>query len=235
MQQIFLSPYSIINTGHIVGTIINATSEDKVACVVPLHCSAGLSLGFPLTLSLKARLDVLGEVFDAETLPNMLSTHKSSVLVIQPSQLEELLPYIPEGGKSKSIDLSSLKTIVIASSPGNTASTELLQSLSSTLGKNISVYVTFGTNETAGVISITKANQFGQNFVGNALPHTEVAVLDVNMKPVPSGTTGILFVKGFNILQGFKGHPALAQLKIRNGWLNTGVSAVLKPEGLYLA
>jgi len=226
-EQILLTPFSIINTGYLVGHHIHASPEDRVALVTPLNNASGLSLGYALAVTHRTRLDLLTENFDATKLVELLKLHQSSILVLEPSQLAEILSL----EKRPTTNFPHLKTILVTANPNNRASLSLLTTLSTAL-PSVNIFVTFGTNETSGVFAISKQNQFTDNFIGQPLAHSEVKIVDTNNKPVKENEVGKLYVKGFNVMHSLKNNPDLTKKKIINGWLNTGLNAQQQNDGL---
>lgn len=106
------------------------------------------------------------ELFDVKHVLNALPEEFCTTLVIEPKNLSQLL----DGVKSQ--DFSRLKKLIVASSPSDRASAQLLERAKTVLGVD-SVVLTFGTQKSGGVLSLTKVNGFG-NHVGSALPHTQV-------------------------------------------------------------
>jgi len=166
--------------------------------------------------------------FSAKSLLELLSLHQSSILVIQPWQITQMLPLL-----SEPLDLPHLKTILVSSTPEDMASQSLLKQLSNAIPK-VNIFVTLGTNETSGVIAVSKQNQFADNFIGQPLLHSEVQVLGINAKPVKKEEIGTLFVKGFNVMHSIKNNLQQTQNKIKNGWLNTGLKAQMQTDGLVI-
>jgi len=119
--------------------------------------------------------------------------------------------------------------VFVVASPGNLPTEELLKRIKARL--RVSVLVTFGTNETGGVITTTTFDTPPKtNLVGKPLPHTEIQIVDNRNKTVPLNTEGELIVKGFNVMSGYRNDPSLTSQKIKNGYLHTGVRAKLDHE-----
>jgi len=220
-KEITLSQYNIINTGYLVGHRGDLNEEDVVFTTLALHNSYGLSLGMGLAVSHMTKLMWASELFDADKVVAGLSTERATVLIAQPNELESILDKI-----TPKTNLTALKKVFVVSSPGNLPTQDLLHSVKARL--NALVLVTFGTNETGGVITTTTYDTVpATNLVGKPLPHTEIQIVDNQDKPVPLNTTGELLVKGFNITSGFRNDSLLTSQKIKNGYLHTGIRAKL--------
>jgi len=206
-KEITLSQFNIINTGYLVGHIGALNEEDIVFTTLALHNSFGLSLGMGLAMSHMVKLVWASEMFDAEKVVDGLSSQRATVLIAQPNELQPLLEKI-----TPKTNLTYLKKVFVVSSPGNLPTQELLHSVKAHL--KVSVLVTFGTNETGGVITTTTYDTASAtNLVGKPLPHTEIQIVDTQGKSVPLNTEGELIVKGFNITCGYRNDSMLTSQK----------------------
>jgi acyl-[acyl-carrier-protein]-phospholipid O-acyltransferase/long-chain-fatty-acid--[acyl-carrier-protein] ligase len=68
--------------------------------------------------------------------------------------------------------------------------------------------------------------------VGQPLPGVSVRIVDPNSyAPLPTGTSGMLLVKGPNVMSGYLGREDLTAQVMRNGWYITGDIASLDEDG----
>src|SRR6185503_1618938 len=68
--------------------------------------------------------------------------------------------------------------------------------------------------------------------IGHPLPGTSVRLLDVTTgEPVPFGQTGLLLVRGPNVMRGYLGKPERPAEVLRDGWYTTGDIAALDEDG----
>lgn len=71
--------------------------------------------------------------------------------------------------------------------------------------------------------------------VGVAIADTEIAVLDAEAQPLPTGTVGHVCVRGPGVMLGYWQDAAASQQSLRDGWLWTGDLGHLDVDGfLYL-
>jgi len=213
-----LSEYTIINTGYLVGKNINASPEDYVLSTIPLHLSPGLSLFAGLTLSHFGKFIFCSDLFDVVDTTKALKDEGVTLFIGLPEHFEELL-------KQKAHSYPALKKAIIACMPNHIPSPNLLQRVKNEL-KLDTVSLTFGTQETGGVIT-QSVNNFSPNNIGKPLPHTKIKIIDTKGNPVQTGKAGELLVQGFNVMTGYKNNPEATNQKIQSGFLKTGIKAMI--------
>ncbi|MFO0774248.1 MAG: acyl-[ACP]--phospholipid O-acyltransferase [Nitrospiraceae bacterium] len=99
----------------------------------------------------------------------------------------------------------------------------------------------YGATECAPVISVGcpdfRAAGFFQpasrrGSVGQPLPGIAVRIVDPEtFAPLPTGTAGMLLVKGSNVMTGYVGRPDLTAAAMRDGWYITGDIAYIDEDG----
>jgi acyl-CoA synthetase (AMP-forming)/AMP-acid ligase II len=67
--------------------------------------------------------------------------------------------------------------------------------------------------------------------VGRAYSAVEVRIADPSGKPLPSGQTGEILVRGDTVMQGYWNNPEATATTIRDGWLWTGDLGALDEDG----
>jgi len=192
LNEIVLTQFGILNTGYLVGYNAGLNESDIVYTTLQLHKGYGLSLNVGLALAHKIKLVWGSELFDAPSLVDAIKSQYLSVIIAQPDEVETLLSIIT----SRDLKNSLLKKVILVSSPGNLASSELVERIKLELNVQ-DVYITFGISETCGVITMTQGNTILEpGLVGQPLPHTEIKIVNQKGTTVPLGTTGELAVKG---------------------------------------
>ncbi len=99
----------------------------------------------------------------------------------------------------------------------------------------------YGTTECAPVVSANITDCASPGFfspgtrhgsIGRPIPGVEVRVVDTQSgAPVPVGETGLLLVKGPNIMQGYLNQPEKTATVLKDGWYETGDIAQLDEDG----
>lgn len=99
----------------------------------------------------------------------------------------------------------------------------------------------YGTTECAPAVSVNVPDFRAPGFyqvgtrhgtIGQALPGVSVKVVDPDTgERLPHGVSGLLMVKGPNIMKGYLGQPEKTAAVLKDGWYNTGDIAAIDEEG----
>jgi long-chain acyl-CoA synthetase len=97
---------------------------------------------------------------------------------------------------------------------------------------NIPILVGYGLTETSPV---TNARTLDRNFrktAGKPLPETEIKIVDINTgKKLPSGETGLVLIRGSQVMQGYYRNPeATAKAINAEGWFDSGDLGWVTPD-----
>ena len=99
---------------------------------------------------------------------------------------------------------------------------------------NAEIYHVYGLTECSPRVAFLPPERF-KNYadcVGLPLKSVSIKILDRNGNEVPQGETGILWVKGDNVMAGYYNNPEKTAEIFKDGWLCTGDTALINSEGL---
>ena len=80
----------------------------------------------------------------------------------------------------------------------------------------------YGLTETAPILSVCMHKRPVHGTVGPLFPGVEFKVLDQELKPVPHGKKGVLYVKSDQVMKGYYKNKEETDKVLKDGWLNTG-------------
>lgn len=90
----------------------------------------------------------------------------------------------------------------------------------------------FGLTEASPVVTFNTLSDIQKpESVGIPVPSTNVAILDDNFQPVPTGKTGEIAVKGPQVMRGYWNNPEETAKVFHDGWLLTGDIGVMDDDG----
>ncbi len=223
-KGVMLSHYQIVKNAHDQGEILETTDEDKLVIPVPFtHC-----FGNVMSITLMA-------VFGGTMIPLVdFEPHKALELV----EKEEatMIHGVPtmfirelEALKEEDYDTSSLRTGIMA---GSSCPVETMKSVINDMGCN--VLITYGLTEASPGVTMTRLDDSVKDrveTVGTVMPDQEVKIVDDEGNEVPSGETGELLVKGYNVMKGYYNKPEATEKTIEDSWLHSGDLAVMDERG----
>jgi long-chain acyl-CoA synthetase len=93
----------------------------------------------------------------------------------------------------------------------------------------------YGLSETSPVATFNHLERPSRpGTVGQPIVGVEVACVDDNDRPVPSGEVGEIVIRGHNIMKGYYKRPEATAAALRNGWFHSGDLGVIDADG-YIA
>jgi len=196
---------------------IGMNAQDRYLVINPFFHSFGYKAGW-LSCLIKGAVIYPLAVFDPKTVLEIIEREKISVMPGAPTIFQTLLAH-PDLDKH---DISSLR---VATTGATTIPVDLIRAMHEDLGID-DVFSAYGLTESCGVVTLC---QKGDDFTtiattcGRPLPGTELRLVDDDGKDVTEGEPGELWVRGFNVMQGYLDDPeATANTITEDGWLKTG-------------
>ncbi|WP_280308044.1 AMP-binding protein [Nocardia neocaledoniensis] len=194
--------------------------EEVMLIPAPLFHTWGLA-GLQLSTALRATV-VLSDGFDALDCLRAVAEHRITTLIVVPTMVERLLD-VPEAVRA-GIDLSSLRHVISCGAP--LAGATVLRFLD-TFGDVL--YNVYGSTEVSWASVATPADlRVSPTTAGRPPLGTRVAVLGPDLRPVPVGVTGHIFVANHML---FDGYVNAAPPEEADGMLDTGDLGYLDAAG----
>jgi long-chain acyl-CoA synthetase len=93
------------------------------------------------------------------------------------------------------------------------------------------VYEGYGLTECSPFAAYNHLTKHKFGSVGTAVDDFEIAILDADDRPVPSGQWGEICIRGPGVMLGYWGKPEDTARALRAGWLHSGDIGTMDPEG----
>lgn len=167
------------------------------------------------------------DVFDADNALELIETEKVTVLPGPPTVFQTLINH----PRLNDYDISSLKRTITGAA---SVPVQLVRDMKTVLGFE-TVLTGYGLTETTGTVSLSRKDDDFEtiaNFSGRPLEGVEVKVVNTDGQTVAQGEQGEIWVKGYNVMQGYLDDPVATNDTItQDGWLKTGDIGYQNSEG----
>ena len=212
-----------------VGAIAELTGfddTDRYLIIPPFFHSFGYRYGFVFTL-LAGATAVLQEMLDTRQLMQTIQDEKITFLPGPPTLFHSILGDDMRGA----FDLSSLRITLVGAAK---VPMQLPNQLRTELPFK-TIIIGYGLTESTGICTNTRRGDSDELIAttsGRALPGVEVRIAGEDGTEQPTGASGEVWVRGFNVMQGYLDDPVQTAASITpDGWLKTGDVGVLDARG----
>ena len=205
---------------------VGLRAGDRYLIVNPFSHSFGYKAGW-LSCLMRGATAIPHAVFDADAVLERVGAEQISVLPGAPAIYQSFLAH-PDRARH---DISHLRLAVTGAAP---VPVELVHRMWQELGFE-TVVTAYGMTETCGLISICRPGDDAETISttsGCAIPGVEVKCVDADGVEVTRGEPGEVWVRGYNVMQGYFDEPEQTATAIdADGWLRTGDIAVMDERG----
>ena len=171
------------------------------------------------------------EAFDPEAFLSAIERFRVTVTVVVPTVLNRLVDH-PNLG---SYDLSSLQLLSYGASPMPEA---LLKRAMERL-PGIAFLQSYGMTELSPVATMLMPRYHTfegpdagfTRSAGQAVYNADIAIVDSEDRPLPTGAIGEICVRGPMVMQGYWRQPELTAEALRGGWMHTGDAGYMDERG----
>ncbi len=229
-KGVMLTEGNILSNVDAIETLIRLTRDDVVVGILPFFHS----FGFTVCLCTVMNIDVMGvyhySPLDAKQIGKLCKKHGGSVLLGTPTFLRTYLR------RCEPDELKTLDVIV-------TGAEKLPKDLSVAFEKRFGVRPIegYGTTELSPLasVNIPPSRSLGsdqvdckEGTVGRPIPGVSAKITDLDSgQELGTGQSGMLWIKGPNVMQGYLGREELTAEVIQDGWYKTGDIAQLDEDG----
>ncbi len=209
--------------------VIGWRNSDKLIGNLPLFHSFGLTVCFWVSAMSGCQVVYLPNPLDGVTVGKLLEEEKITLMMATPTFLQT---YMRRCSREQ---FRSLRLVITG---GEKLRLDIADKFKAATG--LSIVEGYGCTELSPIVSINLASsiftlgkcagKYGS--IGVPLPGIAVKIVDPDSgEPVPENHSGLLLVKGGNVMIGYLNDPEATAQVIHNGWYNTGDIARMDFDG----
>ena len=229
-KGVMLSHFNILSNISQVTQVFMLGGHDKILGILPFFHSFGFTAGLWLPA-----VEGVGVVFhpnplDAQVIGGLVEKYKVTFLIATPTFLQAYLRRCtPESFGSLQFVLAGAEKL-----PERVA-------LAFEDQFGIRPLEGYGCTECSPIVTVNGKDYRAPGFrqvgakrgtIGHPLPGVSVKVVDIESgQPVAPGSSGMLLVKGPNVMRGYLGKPAKTAEVLRDGWYTTGDVGMIDEDG----
>jgi acyl-[acyl-carrier-protein]-phospholipid O-acyltransferase/long-chain-fatty-acid--[acyl-carrier-protein] ligase len=229
-KGVMLSHANVLSNIQQVSQVFMLDGGDKILGILPFFHS----FGFMAALWMPA-VNGFGVVYhpnplDAQAIGELVSKYRVTFLIATPTFLQAYMRRCtPES-------FGSLEYVLVGAEK---LPERLALAFEDTFG--IRPLEGYGCTECSPVVTVNGRDFRAPGFrqvagrrgkIGHPLPGVSVKIVDLDTGlPVTPGTSGMLLVKGPNVMQGYLGKPEKTAEVLHDGWYTTGDVALMEEDG----
>jgi HIP---CoA ligase len=206
--------------------LVGLRAEDRYLIINPFFHTFGYKAGILACLMTGATMVPLG-VFDVDAALDAIEAESISMIPGPPTLYQTLLNH-------PGFDRERASSLRLAVTGAAVVPVELVRAMESELGFE-TVLTAYGLTEACGVVTVCRREDGAETIAttsGRAIPGVEVRVVDDAGQEVPSGSSGEVVVRGYNVMAGYFEEPGqTAEAIDGDGWLHTGDVGVMDERG----
>lgn len=219
-KGVVISHYALISNVEGACRHVDLDARDQVIHMLPFFHTFGNFLLFA-GVHLGAALVFLPNPLDAETVGEMSEKYGATILVATPTFLQMYAKRV------KPAQFSNLRLVVAGAE-------KLGDHVADRFEKRFGVEISegYGCTELSPVVGVNAANYVSPGVtqtrhkggsIGQPFPGIELRVVDPDTgEELPVGESGLLLVKGPNVMTGYLGQPEKTSEVLNDGWYTTG-------------
>ncbi len=206
---------------------IGLVPEDNYLIINPFFHSFGYKAGW-LAAIIRGCKIIPAQAFDREQVMAQIERDKITVMPGVPSMFEMII----NDPSRENYDLSSLR---VCTTGGAAVPVQLIVEMREKLGFE-QVFTAYGLTESTGMVTICRPDDDSELIAttcGRALDGIELKCANpATGEEVPRGEEGEIWVRGYNVMQGYFEMPeATAETITADGWMKTGDIGVMDAAG----
>jgi acyl-[acyl-carrier-protein]-phospholipid O-acyltransferase/long-chain-fatty-acid--[acyl-carrier-protein] ligase len=229
-KGVMLSHFNIVSNISQVTQVFMLDGRDRILGILPFFHSFGFTAGLWLPA-----VQGVGVVFhpnplDAQVIGGLVEKYKVTFLVATPTFLQAYMRRCtPES-------FGSLQYVLVGAE-------KLPERIATAFEDQFGIRPLegYGCTECSPVVTVNGKDYRAPGFrqvaakrgkIGHPLPGVTVKVVDIDTgEPVAPGNSGMLLVKGPNVMRGYLGKPGKTAEVLNDGWYTTGDVGMIEEDG----
>jgi Acyl-CoA synthetases (AMP-forming)/AMP-acid ligases II len=229
-KGVMLSHFNVMSNISQVTQVFMLGGHDRILGILPFFHSFGFTAGLWLPA-----VQGVGVVFhpnplDAQVIGGLVEKYKVTFLVATPTFLQAYMRRCtPES-------FGSLQYVLVGAEK---LPERVAMAFEDQFG--IRPLEGYGCTECSPIVTVNGRDYRAPGFrqvaarrgkIGHPLPGVSIRVVDIETgEPVAAGHSGMLLVKGPNVMRGYLGKPAKTAEVLRDGWYTTGDVGMIEEDG----
>lgn len=196
--------------------IVGLNEQDRYLIISPFFHAFGYKAGW-LSCIIRGATIIPQPVFDVNETLRRIEEDKITVMPGPPAIFQSILRH-PE---RKNRDLSTLRA---ATTGAAAIPVKLIEDIQNEL-KLETIVTAYGLTEVCGTATMCRRGDSPAliaNTSGRAIPGVELRIVDDALNEVPTGESGQIVIRGYNVMRAYFNEPEKTDETIVDGWLLTG-------------
>ena len=229
-KGVMLTHFNIMANVSQVSQVFLLGSHDKVLGILPFFHSFGFTAGLWMPAVQGVGVVFHANPLDAQVIGGLVAKYNVTFLVATPTFLQGYMR------RCKPESFGSLQYVLVGAE-------KLPERVALAFEDQFGIRPLegYGCTECSPVVAVNGKDFRAPGFrqvaakrgkIGHPLPGVSVKVVDIETgQPVAPGTSGMLLVKGPNVMRGYLGKPEKTAEVLQDGWYTTGDIATMEEDG----
>lgn len=216
-KGVLLNQVGFANMSKAMGLVLDYLKGGNKHCLVSVTSTPFDIFVYEIFVSLTYGLKVLlannSEHRNPILLDALIKKYNGDVMTVTPSLMK-----INYDNRQENSALCNIKYMVFGGEP----LPEKLVSDLRNLSKDVTIYNIYGPSEITILSNVQNLNKENKISVGPPILNTQIHILDKNMKQVPIGVVGEIYISGIQVGLGYLGKPEMTKQKFLDNPFGTG-------------